>query len=157
MNVYTVHLKGPPDDLAALERAVFVREGFSWSALLFGPLWLLWNRLWLALAIVLALEAGLLLWSMFGAPARSIIVALQLLLHFALAFEAAQLLRGSLSRRRYQMVGLTHGSRQSDAERAYYEQLRLAPQSAAQEPLPFAGRGRTPDMVGLFPSSGARS
>src|SRR6478672_11524495 len=51
MNVYTVHLKGSKDDLAALERAVFVREGFSWAALIVGPLWLLWNRLWLALIV----------------------------------------------------------------------------------------------------------
>lgn len=154
MKVYTVHLKGSPDDLAALERAVFVREGFSWSALVFGPLWLLWNRLWLALVVVLALETGLALWSVFGAPARSITIALQCLLHVALALESAQLLRGSLARRRFQIMGLTHGARLSDAERAYFAQLRPAHQSAPAEPLPLAGRGRAPDMVGLFPSAG---
>ena len=31
------------------QRFVFVRDGFHFWALLLGPLWLLWHRLWLAL------------------------------------------------------------------------------------------------------------
>ena len=34
--------------LEAAERVVFLREKFSWPALLFTPIWLLWSRLWLA-------------------------------------------------------------------------------------------------------------
>ena len=32
-----------------MERFMFVRDGFSFAAFLFGPLWFLWHRLWLAL------------------------------------------------------------------------------------------------------------
>ncbi len=39
------------------ERVVFLLEKFSWPALLFGPLWLLWNRLWLAFAFWFAAMA----------------------------------------------------------------------------------------------------
>jgi hypothetical protein len=156
MNVYTVHLKGSPEDLAVLERAVFVREGFSWPALIFGPLWLLWNRLWLALAIWLVFEAGLVAWGVFGSPASSVIIALELLMHLALAFEAAQVRRAALTRRRFQFAGLAHGQRLTDAEQSYFARAHAAYPPAMQEPASVPGRARAPDMVGgLFPSAGA--
>ena len=33
------------------DRATFIREGFSWPALLFGPIWLLARGLWRPLGI----------------------------------------------------------------------------------------------------------
>src|SRR5262249_57475782 len=51
MAVYTVH--EPPlkrDELAVdPDRFVFVRDGFSFWAFLFGPLWMLRHRMWLVL------------------------------------------------------------------------------------------------------------
>ena len=44
-------------DAGSLDEARFVREGFSWAAFAFGPLWLLFHRLWLALALWLVSEA----------------------------------------------------------------------------------------------------
>ena len=46
MKTYTAHLKQG-------RQPVLVREGWSWAAFLFGPLWLLAKRAW----IVAALEA----------------------------------------------------------------------------------------------------
>ena len=55
MAVYTVH--EPPrrndDALAHTDRFMFVRDGFSWPAFLFAPLWMLRYRLWLALIVYL--------------------------------------------------------------------------------------------------------
>ena len=55
MRTYTAHLKPARDP-------VLVREGWSWGALIFGPLWLLFQRAWIpalleiaALAILIAL------------------------------------------------------------------------------------------------------
>ena len=46
MSVYTVH--EPPlraaSRIAEPERFVFVRDGFSFWAFLFAPLWMLWHR-----------------------------------------------------------------------------------------------------------------
>src|SRR5213596_1899745 len=48
MPVYTVHAPSPAGaDLRAADKFVFVRDGFHFWAMVFGPLWLLWNRLWL--------------------------------------------------------------------------------------------------------------
>ena len=33
------------------ERFKFVRDGFSWGAFLFGPLWMVRHRLWLVLVL----------------------------------------------------------------------------------------------------------
>jgi hypothetical protein len=90
MRVYTVH--EPPASSGAAG-PVLVREGFSWAALLFGPLWALAHRLWLeALAwFLLVLLAGLLSpwfgpWAAIG-------------LQFLLAAEARNLRRWALRRR----------------------------------------------------------
>src|SRR5579872_860046 len=61
MPVYTVHAPGAGgSDLRSTDRFVFVRDGFHFWAMLFGPLWLIAHRLWLALIgwliAVIALE-----------------------------------------------------------------------------------------------------
>jgi hypothetical protein len=45
MRVYTVHL--PPLSNRDSD-PVLIREGFSWAAFLFGPVWAITNRLWIA-------------------------------------------------------------------------------------------------------------
>ncbi len=52
MKYWTAHLR--PDDSSLL-----IREGFSWGALLFGPIWLLAHRAWVPGLIALA--AGVLI------------------------------------------------------------------------------------------------
>jgi hypothetical protein len=49
MAVYTVHEPSPTPEESAPdpERFIFVRDGFSFAAFLFGPLWMLWHRMWL--------------------------------------------------------------------------------------------------------------
>jgi len=153
MNEYTVHLKGLPNDLAALEQAVFVRERFSMAALVFGPIWLLWNRLWLALAIWLALEAGLFAWAIFASPAPFAVMGLFALMHVALAFEAAPLRRTSLDRRGYRMVTVVHGRRRLDAERSFFSRWTAMVHPLPPEPSVAVGRPRQTGMVGLFPSA----
>ena len=61
MAVYTVHeppLKRYETD-ADPERFVFVREGFSFWAFLFGPLWMLRHRMWVEFIAYLLLVGGL--------------------------------------------------------------------------------------------------
>ena len=50
MPVYTVHAPQTTNsDIRATDRFAFVRDGFHFWAFAFGPLWLVWHRLWLAL------------------------------------------------------------------------------------------------------------
>ena len=56
MTLYVVQARGTDD--AALVRARFLAEGFSWPAFTFAPFWLLYHRLWLALATWIVLEVA---------------------------------------------------------------------------------------------------
>ncbi len=45
MSIYVVQAHG--GEVPALEKARFIRDGFSWPAFIFAVLWLLYRRLWL--------------------------------------------------------------------------------------------------------------
>ena len=170
MAIYTVH--EPPSRAGATsapepERFVFVRDGFSFAALLFGPLWMLRHRMWLvllgygvvvtALSLVLQLNAS--------AAVGPIVWALVALL---LGFEAGTLRRFTLSRRGFRNIGIVVGDDLELAERRFFDawacndswarndcSAPAAPSGApALTPAPRMPRS-TPDVLGLFPEPGA--
>lgn len=49
----------PPDGNELDERAVLIRDGFSLLALIVPVIWLLWNRLWFAAAMLLLLSVAI--------------------------------------------------------------------------------------------------
>src|SRR5688572_18521269 len=66
MPVYTVYeppLRKSDEAADAADRFVFVRDKFSMWAFVFGPLWMIWRRLWLVLLLYVVamalLQAGL--------------------------------------------------------------------------------------------------
>jgi hypothetical protein len=89
------HVQAPGTSPDALSRAIFVRDGFSKWAFLFGPLWLLYHRLWLALLVWIGGEIVLF---MLIAPhvTPGDVLLLDLLARLWLAFDGSRL---RLSRR----------------------------------------------------------
>jgi hypothetical protein len=82
---------------------VLVREGFSWGALLFGPLWLAVHRAWIA--AVLALAASVLIVVLAKADIAAALLATLMVL---LGLSGHDLRRWSLDYRGYllaQVVG----------------------------------------------------
>ena len=72
MKIYTALLKADAEP-------VLVKEGFSWGALLFGPLWLAAHRAWIGAAISLA--AGVMIAVLAPEPGGTILeVGLALIL-----------------------------------------------------------------------------
>ena len=71
MRIYTAHRKTEYLREEDADRAVlFVRDGFSWFAFFIPFFWLIWHRLWLALAVYLVLAVGLAVLAKFtGMPA----------------------------------------------------------------------------------------
>ncbi len=72
---------------------VVLKEGFSWPAFLFGPLWLTWHRAWI--------EAGIAggLWLLtFALPPLPSVLA-QVALFWLIGLEGAQLRRRALLRK----------------------------------------------------------
>ncbi len=92
MRIYTAHTRArrPP---------VLVREGFSWGALIFGPLWLLAHRAWIAGVLALCAVVAIQLL----AP-RPLVGVLTLALAWLIGLFGQDLRRWSLARDGFLLV-----------------------------------------------------
>jgi hypothetical protein len=111
---------------------VLVREGFSWGALLFGPLWLAVHRAWIA-AVLTIVAAVLIIVLAKGGVAAALLTTLIVLL----GLSGNDVRRWSLDHRGY----------------------LLAQVVVARSEMEALGRllGRRPDLAGGFlPSEAAR-
>lgn len=173
MPVYTVHAPTPGGaDLRATDRFVFVRDGFHFWAMLLGPIWLLWNRLWLALigwlVLVAAFNAGL---SSLGLGRGSIVLA-DVIVALLMGLEASSLRRWTLSRGNWRLIDVVVANRRDAAERRFFERWsqkqrgivndqwavdRGAPPPTRNMPAqPFSSPPPLPagGIIGLFPEPG---
>jgi hypothetical protein len=115
---YSVHLSpfaaGPDRD------ALFVRDGFSWAALLFGPFWALWHRLWwVALgmfAVALALAATEALLALDPATGSVLWTAISLIF----GFEGNDWRRAGLAARGFVERGPVSGADIGEAELRWF-------------------------------------
>ena len=150
MLTFTVHEPpNPPSDrLDRAEGLLFVRDGFSWSAALFTPLWLLAHRLWLPLLGYLVV-AGLIEaagQSGLVQPGWATLAAVSL--NLLIGFEADTLRRWSLDRRGWLSLGSVSGRNAEDCERRFFDmwlpaQPILALPAAAAVPSGGASGGRS--------------
>lgn len=115
--VYTVHTNSwsaAPDG-----EAVLIREGFSWPAFVFGPLWALWHGLWrtaiVLLVLLLAVGGGTVAAGLTDAGE----LVLTLALHAAIGLWANDWRRRVLARRGFVERGAVMARRLRDAERRY--------------------------------------
>ena len=123
MSVYTVH--EPPrrlaDALPDPARFAFVRDGFSFWAFLFAPVWMLWHRMWLVLVSYLAVSTileGLV--RLLGASAAAV-AGIGLLIAILIGLEAGTLRRFTLSRQGWKNIGVISGDDREDAERRFFD------------------------------------
>lgn len=111
MRAFTVHRRG--------DRLVFVREGFSPVAALFGPLWLLLHRAWIPAVILLALHlAALRLPAPTGAIGTGVLVVLA-------GLAGNDLRRWQLARRGFAPAGLV-AARDQDGARLRHASVNAA-------------------------------
>jgi Protein of unknown function (DUF2628) len=103
VKVWTAHLRQDAEP-------VLVREGFSWGALFFGPLWLAAHRAWVPAAISLA---GFIL--IVALAASSVAWVLILALAWLLGLSGRDLCRWSVRHRGYQETHVLVGRNETDA------------------------------------------
>jgi hypothetical protein len=144
MSVFTVHLpKVAAGETVAPEKIVFLRDGFSTPAFLFGPFWLAWKRAFLPAALVgavfLALEVGGPMIGLSGAS-RTI---LSLVLGAAMGFEGVRLVAWSLARKGYTESAVVFGHDADEAEEAFFIDWRDR-LTAPVSPAPLAQNEGTP-------------
>jgi hypothetical protein len=170
MPVYTVHAPGAGGaDLRSTDRFVFVRDGFHFWAALFGPLWLITHRLWLALIgwiiAVIALELAL---RRLGVGSAAMVFA-DIIVAVLMGFEAASLQRWTLSRNQWSQLDVVIADDEEAAERRFFDRWAtkqrgiVNDQQAVDRGAPpptrdIAGQqfSRPPGsgIIGLFPEPG---
>ena len=165
MTVYSVYEPASDDDdiAARADRIAFVKDGFSWLALIFPMLWMLYYRMWIEFAVVMAVMFGL-EWA-FGAYPDGMQVAgwMSLAITVLFAFEANDLRGAMLERRGYRFTGVAMGRDRQEAERSFFtiwlQQQAQSARSIAPAPKTAPGaqasapsrRGAGDDVIGLFP------
>jgi hypothetical protein len=115
MRAYTVH--APPTDPAP-ERFVFVKDGFSWPAFLFQPLWMLRHGMWVALVGYLIFAAVVYGIAALVGGGYAWIVAI--LGAFVLGFEGNAIRRLSLEWRGWRELGDAAGRNLVEAETRFF-------------------------------------
>jgi hypothetical protein len=154
---------GRGSETARAERFLFVRDGFSWGAFLFGPLWMVWRGLWLVLIgyvlLIVALEATFRAVGLSGVARGGILLLIALLL----GLEGASLQRWTLIRRGWRDLGVVAGVDEEAAERRFFESWANAGRGAEGRREPPANPAAAPraapaaqssGIVGLFPEPG---
>ena len=133
MTLYTVHAPMKPDGVAVdPAELVFVKDGFSWPALLIPPVWLIYRRLWLTLLIWLV--AVIVLGTLAGFAGTDASTAVMILFAFWFALEANGFRRWTLERRRHALVGVGRGSDAGGSRAAFLR--RAAGDTAPAPPVP---------------------
>ena len=154
MAVYSVHLPGK--DAANVSEAGFVREGFSAGAFFFGPLWLLWRRLWLWAVLWLAGFIALSGLTAAGVLSSSARLALIFLAQLLLGLEANRLIGGRLWRKGYNLIEIITAAARDQAEMAFFRQFGAGEaiavrDKAAAGPAPIRAAPGPPTVIGSLP------
>lgn len=151
-------------------KIVFLRDKFSWPALFFTPVWLLWHRLWVWFLVwLLAMVVIGIATQLFGLPPAATAIALWLPSLVA-AFEASEFRRRKLIRKGFLDSGIVVADEMEDAERRFFEAWvkdadeavpgSSSTPSQASPNTPTFAANFTPvqgnPVMGLFPEPGGK-
>jgi hypothetical protein len=152
MLTFTVHEppNPPADRVDRAESLVFVKEGFSWAAALFAPLWLIAHRLWWPLLAFALLSGAFEVIKRFAGIDTGWTGLAVLALNLLVGFEGDTLRRWALERRGWRMLGTVTGRNAAECERRFFEtwlpsQPIIAPRTEPRPPE--GGRWRMGGLV----------
>jgi len=162
MIIYTVHEPQRPGQSieARADSIVFVREGFTIWGFLFGPLWLLYNRLWLAFILTLLLAGGLAAGLVELCLKNQAPAIVDLLVALIIGFEGNDIWRWSLARKGYALLSAVAGRNRLDCERRFFD--AWLPHAAGKGGVPGtpvmnlkSGDWRGGSPIGTWPEAAA--
>lgn len=120
-HIYTVHIN--PSQTQAVEKAVFVREGFNLMAFIFGALWALYHRMgwetaFIAIVVALFMVAGK--QQLLDEISLNI---LKMVFYFIIGLQANDLRRNALSRKGYIMSEVVVSDNELRAQQRYFDRV----------------------------------
>lgn len=120
MKVYSVHLRrhglDPDRDI------VLVKEGFSWPAFFLTFVWALWHRLWLAAAVIVAVNLIVALCIHFLRPDPLTQVAVSLGIAAVIGYLAGDVRENKLARLGFALTGVVSGLDKDHALRRFLDE-----------------------------------
>jgi hypothetical protein len=161
MIIFTVHEPQRPAEgiEARAEGVVFVKEGFTIWGFIFGPFWLLFNRLWFEFIAALVLSgATAALLTELGLKQQLAAGVVDLLLALIIGFEGNDLLRWNLQRKGYAFLASVAGRSRLECERRFFDAwVAYVKGGAGATPVMDlrSGDWRTPHTVGTWPEAAA--
>src|SRR5882757_776247 len=109
------------------DRFVFLRERFSLGAFLFGPLWMIWRRVWLVLVVYLVV-VGLIAYGLLRLGiAWPVHAVVYFLIQFLVGLEATSLRRWTRVRRGWRDCGVVIADDREMAERRFFDARAVRP------------------------------
>lgn len=129
------------------ERVMFIREGFSWGALIFTVLWALFHRMWVVAACLFAVIAVVAMAESRELLGPALGAALNLAIAVIFGFEARRLQSLSLERAGFRPVGLIEATSLEAAELSYFA-TRAPAMPAPASPMRIPAH--TADTLGIF-------
>jgi Protein of unknown function (DUF2628) len=123
VSFYSVHAEpwNPATTPQGADRAVMVKEGFSWPAFLIALPWLIWHRMWMVLLLYLAAVIGLVALAEYVPLPDDAVTIVSILIALLLGFEGNNLLRWTLARRGYEEIGEVVAETPQAAEMRFFE------------------------------------
>jgi Protein of unknown function (DUF2628) len=153
MAIYACHSPALDRGTAsALESATVLRLGFAPWGFVFGPIWLLAKRLWLALGawILGAAVVGLAVASGFLPPEAAVI--LYWLAALYVGIDGRSLQGWALARRGSPLADIVAAGSAESAEREFFARALAAPARGAASAGPAPSSAQ--EIIGLFPRAG---
>lgn len=156
MHSYTVHTPPTPSEEERLSKAIFVRDGFHVVALIAPPLWLLWYRQWLGLALYIAMLIVL----DFASDIASVwaLSIINFLFGIGIALEASTLRRWRLGAKGWHLATVVSAHDLEDAEQRFFvgftadREVETAPARVTSGILPIAAKSAAvrsvPSIIG---------
>lgn len=149
MQSFTVHYGTETER----EQAVFVADRWSWTALVFGPLWLLYHRQWLAFVLFVLLLAAISVLGLQLGLHPAAISALGSLANLWLALEGNALVSAGLTRSGKPVRAVITAATLDEAEARFFAGLPEAKPATGGAGLPSAPAA---SILGVFPQPGGR-
>lgn len=143
----------PPGAGTRDEKARFVRDGFSWIALLLPVFWLLWHRAWLAALLAFAVQSlgsAVADHPVFGVAGLALSLATGLLV----ALEGPTMAAAALERKGWTLDAVIAAGDRDTAEAIYYAAAPAGEAAAAERaravlPASATSSRRHAPMLGL--------
>ena len=142
-----------------IEQARVLPESFTFSALVFGGVWLLFKRLWLAFILYALVWGGLVyLQRQIGFSFLAVMLSHTALAVF-LGFEGQNLIARKLLRQGWRLVDVVEAPDLSSAERRFFERALppgAPPRVVETAPAPARLAPSSAPVIGLFPEANGR-